>query len=333
MNIIPDDYQVKLNLRETESAIKKVKDFFQITLSSKLNLQRVSAPMFVKLNTGLNDNLSGREKAVDFTITALNDVKCEIVHSLAKWKRMALKKYNFAPGEGLYTDMNAIRRQEDVLDNLHSVYVDQWDWEKIIEKEQRTREFLHKIVRDIYSAIYETADAVEKKYPQLKNFFAKEITFIKSQELEDEYPSLTPSQREYKAAKKYGAIFVENIGCKLNSGEKHDMRSPDYDDWSLNGDIIIWYPILQRQVELSSMGIRVDKQSLERQLKIANVKKYTEYHKNILNENFPLTIGGGIGQSRLCLVMLQKAHIGEVQSSLWPEETINECESKNIILL
>lgn len=333
MKAIPDDYQVKLDIRETESAIKKVKDYFQIEFSKKLNLQRVSAPMFVKLNTGLNDNLSGFEKAVDFTITALDDVRCEIVHSLAKWKRMALKKYGFNPGEGLYTDMNAIRRQEPVLDNLHSVYVDQWDWEKVITKDQRTIEFLHSTVRDIYSSIYHTAEAVEKSYPQLKNFLVKDITFIKAQELEDMYPNLTSSEREFEAAKKYGAIFVENIGCALKSGKKHDMRAPDYDDWSLNGDIIIWYPILQKQVELSSMGIRVDKNSLKEQLKIAGIEQYTQYHNNILNDNFPLTIGGGIGQSRLCLVMLHKAHIGEVQSSLWPEETMKECEDKNIILL
>lgn len=333
MKVIPDDYQVKLGVRETETAIKKVKDYFQIEFAKKLSLQRVSAPMFVKLNTGLNDNLSGVEKAVDFTITALDDVKCEIVHSLAKWKRMALKKYGFKPGEGLYTDMNAIRRQEQVLDNLHSVYVDQWDWEKVINKENRTIEFLHDIVKDIYSIIYKTAKMVEETYPDLKNIFAKDITFIKAQELEDLYPNLTPSEREYEAAKKYGAIFIENIGCKLKSGNKHDLRAADYDDWSLNGDIIIWYPILNRQVELSSMGIRVDKKALENQLKIANITNLSEYHNNILNNFFPLTIGGGIGQSRLCLVMLHKAHIGEVQSSLWSEETIKECEDKNIVLL
>ncbi len=333
MKYIPDTYENKLDIKETEKAIKMVKDAFQTEFAKKLNLLRVSAPLFVPTDTGLNDNLSGHEKAVTFTITSLNDIKCEIVHSLAKWKRMALYKYGLKHSEGLYTDMNAIRRQEQVLDNLHSVYVDQWDWEKVMLRTERNDEFLHSTVRDIYATIYHVSKIVEEHYSLLKSFLPEEIHFVKAQDLEDEYPQLTPQEREQVVAKKYGAVFIQNIGCALKSGKKHDMRAPDYDDWKLNGDIIVWYPILEKAVELSSMGIRVDESALVEQLAISGIKKYTNYHKSILNNEYPLTIGGGIGQSRLCLIMLQKAHIGEVQASIWDQETNEECQNKGITLL
>lgn len=327
------EYKSKLNFKDTERAIRKLKTFFQQTLSIKLNLLRVSAPLFVKQETGLNDNLSGKEKAVSFVVPAIDNCTCEIVHSLAKWKRMALSKYGFVKGEGLYTDMNAIRKDEPVLDDIHSIYVDQWDWEKIISKDERTQEYLEAIVKDIYSVIYKAARYISDDYSVLENYFVKDIKFLKSQDLEDEYPNLTPKERENVAAKKYGAIFIQNIGNTLKSGNKHDDRAPDYDDWQLNGDILVWYEPLNKAVELSSMGIRVDKKSLKEQLALKCVKNMTEYHKAILNDEYVLTVGGGIGQSRLCALMLNKIHIGEVQSSIWPESTVKEFKENGVILL
>ncbi|MEG1509438.1 MAG: aspartate--ammonia ligase [Clostridia bacterium] len=333
MKIIPEDYAPIMQVRDTERAIKLVKDYFQANFAKKLNLSRVSAPIFVANNEGLNDNLSGKEKAVSFTITAIDDLPCEIVHSLAKWKRKALGAYKFDIGEGLYTDMNAIRRQEDVLDNIHSVYVDQWDWEKVITKEQRTTAYLKAIVDDIYDVIYKTSVQITKEFTFLKSFLPSSIFFISAQELEDMYPDNTSKEREDLICKLKGAVFISNIGCALKSGQKHDMRAPDYDDWALNGDILVWYPILNRAVELSSMGIRVDKNSLKSQLKKAGITDFTNYHLAIFDDKFPLTVGGGIGQSRLCMLMLQKAHIGEVQASIWPPETVKECSEKGIVLL
>ena len=333
MSIIPSGYHATLSVKETEKAIKMIKDHFQVNFVKRFNLTRVSAPLFVAVDTGLNDNLTGVEKAVSFDIPAIDGVNCEIVHSLAKWKRMALYKYDFKEKEGIYTDMNAIRRQEEVLDNIHSVYVDQWDWELIISKADRNAKFLQSVVKEIYAVIFDTAELVAQKYPQIKNFLPPMLSFVTSQELEDMYPDITPEEREAEAAKKYGAVFVEQIGCKLASGEVHGMRAPDYDDWSLNGDIIVWYPVLNRPVELSSMGIRVDSEAIRRQLEEKGITEYTEYHKAILNDVYPFTIGGGIGQSRLCQVMLHKAHIGEVQASLWPRDTVEECREKGVELL
>lgn len=333
MDRIPVGYSSVLNVKDTEKAIELLRDFFQAEFADKLNLHRVSAPLFVSVETGLNDNLSGSEKAVSFDITAIPGINCEIVHSLAKWKRMALGKYGYEIGEGIYTNMNAIRRQESNLDNLHSVYVDQWDWEKVIGPKDRTREYLENIVKDIYSVIYKTAEYIASVYPQLNNYLSKDITFVTSQELENMYPDMTSNERENAYAKDYGSIFIIGIGEKLKSGNKHDMRAPDYDDWNLNGDILVWYDVLGRAVELSSMGIRVDKNSLLKQLATAGIKDMTQYHKDIINEVYPLTVGGGIGQSRLCEVLLHKAHIGEVQSSIWDSETVEECNKKGIVLL
>lgn len=295
-------------------------------------MHRVSAPLFVVTSTGLNDNLSGTERAVSFDISALG-TNCEIVHSLAKWKRMALKKYGYDAYEGIYTNMNAIRRDETSIDNLHSVYVDQWDWEKVINAKDRNREFLEKTVKEIYSVIYETSLYVEQIYPLVKSFLPKDITFITSLELEEKYPDLAPSERENAHAKKHGAIFVIGIGDNLKNGKPHDLRAPDYDDWTLNGDILVWYPILNRAVELSSMGIRVDAAALKKQLAEAGVNEYTDYHKAILDGDYPLTVGGGIGQSRVCQVILHKAHIGEVQCSIWDDETYKECAERGVDLL
>ena len=331
--ILPDGYVSKLNLFETEQAIKLVKDLFESYLAQALNLKRVSAPLFVRAQTGLNDDLNGIERPVSFDIL---DIKAEvqIIHSLAKWKRMALKKYGFNYGEGLYTDMNAIRRDES-LDNLHSVYVDQWDWEKIISREDRSLDYLKSVVSSIVLAITKTAQVLAENFPALKQDFIQDIHFVSSQELEDIYPDKTPFEREFEYAKKYGLIFVSQIGKYLKSGKRHDGRAPDYDDWDLNGDIIYWSPVLNRAVEISSMGIRVDEKSLDLQLKRANCDYRREYtfHKMLLNGELPLTIGGGIGQSRLCLLLLQKAHIGEVQVSVWPDEMIEACENNGINLL
>lgn len=329
--VIPKGYRSALCLRDTESAIKYVKDEFQKGLSAKLKLTRVSAPLFVKADTGLNDNLSGKERAVAFEIPVLN-CRCEIVQSLAKWKRWALKKYEFLPYEGIYTDMNAIRRDEGELDNLHSVYVDQWDWEKIVNAEDRNENFLKETVKKIYGEIFKLHLKSCERFG-LKDFLKDEITFIDSEELLKMYPNLSQKEREEKFVKAVGSAFIMRIGGKLSNGEPHDLRAPDYDDWTLNGDILVWYPVLDCVVELSSMGIRVDEDSLKRQLALAGVDNLTAYHKAVLNKELPLTIGGGIGQSRLCLIMLQKAHIGEVQSSCWSEEDVLECEKCGVRLL
>ncbi len=331
---IPEGYHSELNLKETQIAIKKVKDFFQDQLSAELNLRRVSAPLFVDPASGLNDNLNGVERPVSFDIKEQNGVQGEIVHSLAKWKRYALGRYEFRPGEGLYTDMNAIRRDEET-DNIHSIYVDQWDWERIIRKEERTRETLHEIVKDVYEALHVTEKYVANKYDYVQCILPEQITFVTSQELEDMYPDDTPKDREYKFAKIHGAIFVEQIGDKLKSGEKHDGRAPDYDDWSLNGDIIVYYPVTDIALELSSMGIRVDEDSLRTQLAKAGCEERAElpFQKAILNKELPYTIGGGIGQSRICMFFLRKAHIGEVQVSLWPQEDVAYAQEHGVTLL
>ena len=332
--LIPRNYKQILGLRQTEVGIKKIKDFFERDLADKLNLTRVSAPLFVIPESGLNDDLNGIERPVSFDIKGISNTRAEIVHSLAKWKRMALSRYGFQVGEGIYTDMDAIRRDED-LDNIHSIYVDQWDWEKVIKKEERNIHTLKTIVEQIYSVFKETEDYVFKNYPEIKKILPEEIFFITSQELEDKYPDLSPIEREYAIAKDKGAVFILEIGHILKSGEKHDGRAPDYDDWTLNGDILFWYPILEIALEMSSMGIRVDKKALEEQLILSGCeeRKALEFHKLLLEEKLPFTIGGGIGQSRLCMFFLKKAHIGEVQASIWPERMIRECESANVILL
>ncbi|MCT4621640.1 MAG: aspartate--ammonia ligase [Marinisporobacter sp.] len=332
--MIPKSYDPKLDLRQTEVAIKQVKDYFETKLAEVMNLTRVSAPLFVIPETGMNDNLNGVERPVAFDVKGIGGKVVEIVHSLAKWKRMALYRYGFSVGEGLYTDMNAIRRDED-LDNLHSIYVDQWDWEKVITKEARTEETLKSIVKDLYKVFKGTENYVCDLYDQYEAFLPEEISFITTQELEDRYPDFTPKEREHAIAKEKGAVFIMKIGGALESGEKHDGRAPDYDDWELNGDIIFWNPILEIGLELSSMGIRVDKESLERQLKIAGCedRKELEYHQLLLEEKLPLTVGGGIGQSRICMFFLQKAHIGEVQAAIWQPDVIEACKKENIHLL
>ena len=331
--LIPRGYRPLLDTRQTEVAIKKVKDFFERDLAIALNLTRVSAPMFVRANTGLNDTLNGIERPVSFDIKDGGDI-VEIVQSLAKWKRYALARYGFAHGEGLYTDMDAIRRDED-LDNLHSIYVDQWDWELVINKEERTIETLKKVVRKIYESLRHTERYIASEYSFAKCFLPEEITFITTQELLDAYPDLDPRAREREATKKYGAIFLMQIGGQLSNGEIHDGRAPDYDDWSLNGDIIVHYPVLDIAFELSSMGIRVDEDSLVKQLAIRGCPERAElpFHKALLNGDLPYTIGGGIGQSRMCMFFLHKAHIGEVQASVWPESVMNACEKHGIHLL
>ena len=330
--IIPEGYSSFLSLRQTQYAIKKVKDFFEKDLSIQLNLIRVSAPLFVDSKSGLNDDLNGVERPVRFDVPSGNDL--EIVHSLAKWKRMALKTYGFSAGEGLYTDMNAIRRDEDT-DNIHSMFVDQWDWEKIITHDQRTEKTLRTAVKAIYRALRHTENYIVNEYSFIGRLLPEKITFLTSQELEDRWPDKTPKEREYAAAKEYGAIFIQGIGGALKSGEKHDGRAPDYDDWSLNGDIIVYYPILDIPLELSSMGIRVDEQTLLRQLEIRGCTDRVElpFHKALLNGDLPYTIGGGIGQSRMCMFFLRKAHIGEVQSSFWSEEEARICEKNGVHLL
>lgn len=330
--IIPKDYTAKLPLFETEVAIKELKDFFQRSLSKELSLTRVSAPLFVRSESGLNDDLNGLETAVSFSTD--HEKEIQIVHSLAKWKRMALHRYGIKPYNGLYADMNAIRKCEE-LSNIHSLYVDQWDWEKIIPREERTTEKLEDIVRRIYRVFKETEAYITGLYPALDEKLPEDITFVTSQELEDRYPDATPKEREDYAAKEYGAVFISKIGGALKSGEKHDGRAPDYDDWELNGDIIFWNDLLQRAFELSSMGIRVDEDSLAKQLEIAGCTGRGElpFHKMLLEGKLPYTVGGGIGQSRICMFFLEKAHIGEVQSSLWPEEMVRTCEEAGIELL
>ncbi|MBE6053749.1 MAG: aspartate--ammonia ligase [Clostridium sartagoforme] len=331
--IIPKDYKSKTTLIETEINIKRIKDFFERELAKTLNLIRVSAPLFVDSNSGLNDNLNGVERPVKFDILATGE-DVEIVHSLAKWKRLSLYKYGFNVGEGLYTDMNAIRRDEE-LDNLHSVYVDQWDWEKIINKEDRTEEKLKEIVRNIYKVFKKTEDFVHSELIEGEDLLPEDIFFITTQELEDLYPDYSAKKREDAICKEHKAVFIMKIGDVLKSGERHDGRSPDYDDWKLNGDILFWYPLLERAVELSSMGIRVDKEALDYQLRVSgnNDRRNLEFHKLILNDDLPFTIGGGIGQSRICMFFLNKAHIGEVQSSIWDEKNIKICREQDIKLL
>ena len=332
--ITPAGYKPVLDLRETQVAIKEIKDFFQRELAKQLNLTRVSAPLFVLPESGLNDNLNGVERPVSFGILEQKDRKAEIVHSLAKWKRQALKEYGFQEGEGLYTDMSAIRRDEDT-DNIHSIYVDQWDWEKIISKKDRTRETLESIVRSVYKALKVTEDYMAYEYEYIGRYLPENITFVTTQELEDMYPDCTPKEREYKIAKLHGAVFIEQIGDKMKSGEKHDGRAPDYDDWSLNADIVVYYPVLDIALELSSMGIRVDKKALLDQLQKAGCPERAElpYHKAIINGELPLTIGGGIGQSRICMFFLRKAHIGEVQCSLWSDEVMETAKENGLQLL
>ena len=332
--IIPEGYVPILGLKETQRAIKKIKDYFQQELAYGLQLRRVSAPLFVFPETGFNDTLNGVERRVDFTIKDMNERQVEIVQSLAKWKRMALYKYEVEPGHGIYTDMNAIRRDEE-LDNLHSIYVDQWDWEKVITKEQRTKEYLEETVVTIYHALKNLGDYVNRLYRDIQIEIPNEITFIDSQELENRYPDKTPKEREDLITKEYGAVFIKRIGGVLASGEKHDGRAPDYDDWELNGDILLWNDVLDRAFEISSMGIRVDSESMKRQLKIDGKEDRLEqtFHQGVITGKYPLSIGGGIGQSRLCMFFLQKAHIGEVQASVWPEDMIEECAAHNIFLL
>ena len=341
--IRPIDYTALLDMKQTEQGIKLIKDFFQQNLSTELRLRRVTAPLFVLKGLGINDDLNGVERAVTFPIKDLGDAKAEVVHSLAKWKRLTLKEYEIDPGYGVYTDMNAIRADEE-LDNTHSLYVDQWDWEAVIRPEQRTVAFLRDIVERIYAAILRTEYLACETYPQLKPFLPEKIHFIHSEDLLQMYPDKTPKEREDAICKAYGAVFIIGIGGKLSNGEKHDGRAPDYDDWTtvaedgrmgLNGDILIWYPILGRALELSSMGIRVDKESLIRQLKLEGEeqREHLYFHQQLLQGQLPLSIGGGIGQSRLCMVMLHKAHIGEIQASIWPEEMRAECERLGMPLI
>lgn len=332
--IIPKDYHSALNLYDTQIGIKTVKDFFQNLLAERLNLLRVSAPLFVEPSSGLNDNLNGVERPVVFGIKEQNEAEAEIVHSLAKWKRYALGKYGFSHGEGLYTDMSAIRRDE-TTDNIHSIYVDQWDWEKIISKEERTLDYLKDTVRTVYKVLRKTEKYMAIQYDYIEEILPHDIFFITTQELEDMFPDYTPKQREYYIAKAKGAVCIMKIGDTLESGEKHDGRAPDYDDWGLNADIVVYYPILDIALELSSMGIRVDKEALKSQLAKAGCPERAElpFQKAILEDKVPLSIGGGIGQSRICMFFLRKAHIGEVQCSLWPEEITKEALKNGIQLL
>lgn len=332
--ILPKNYDSVIDLMESQRAIKKIKDYFQKELAYGLNLRRVSAPLFVDPTTGLNDNLNGVERRVNFTLKDIDELEVEVVQSLAKWKRMALGKYKIEPGHGIYTDMNAIRRDEE-LDNLHSVYVDQWDWEKVITKEQRTEAYLRETVTDIYNSLKNLGDYVNRLYRKLRTKLPNEIFFITTQELEDMYPDMTPKEREDAITREHGAVFIMKIGGRLASGQKHDGRSPDYDDWELNGDIILWNEVLGRAFEISSMGIRVDAEAMAKQLKAEGCEDRAEleFQKAVLEDRLPYTIGGGIGQSRLCMFFLRKAHIGEVQVSVWPEEMVKTCEANNIYLL
>lgn len=341
--IKPAHYHALLDMKQTERGIKQIKDFFQQNLSTELRLRRVTAPLFVLKGLGINDDLNGVERPVSFPIKDLGDAEAEVVHSLAKWKRLTLAEYNIQPGHGIYTDMNAIRADEE-LDNLHSLYVDQWDWEAVITAEQRTLSFLKNVVERIYAALLRTEYLTCETYPQLKPFLPEQIHFIHSEDLLQQYPNLSPKEREDAICEKYGAVFIIGIGSTLSNGEKHDGRAPDYDDWStvadggragLNGDILIWYPVLERSIELSSMGIRVDKESLLRQLRLSGQEERQKlyFHQQLLNDKLPLSIGGGIGQSRLCMVMLHKAHIGEIQASIWPEDMREECAKLGMPLI
>ena len=331
---IPEGYRPPLDAYDTQRAISYIKNHFQTEFQNALNLKRVSAPLFVTDASGLNDNLNGYERPVSFDVPAIGE-EAEVVHSLAKWKRLALKRYGFTVGHGLYTDMNAIRRDEE-LDNIHSIYVDQWDWEKIITPETRTIEYLQLIVRAIVRAICDTNDQLRVRFPQLTTVLERDVTFITSQELEDLYPDLkTGSEREKAFVKEHHTAFIMQIGGKLRSGNRHDGRAPDYDDWQLNGDLFFWDEVLGRALEISSMGIRVDAESLDRQLTISGCddRRGLPFHKMLLNNELPLTIGGGIGQSRLCMLMMGCCHIGEVQSSIWDAETVKACEAAGVPLL
>ncbi len=330
---IPLNYKAILNEYDTQGAIAFIKEAFQKNFYHNLNLKRVSAPLFVSKQSGLNDDLNGYERPVSFDALSINE-EIQIVHSLAKWKRLALKKYNFKLGEGLCTDMNAIRRDEE-LDNFHSIYVDQWDWEKIISKENRNIEFFKSVVKDIVRTICDTNEQLDVRYPQLNIKLNRNVYFIDSQVLEEQYPNLTPTERENEITRKYHTVCILRIGHKLKSGIPHSNRAPDYDDWNLNGDILFYHETLDKAIEISSMGIRVNKESLIEQLKLSNKEERLNYyfHKLLLQDELPLTIGGGIGQSRLCMLMLGSAHIGEVQSSLWDEENIKAFEENNIRVL
>ncbi len=342
--ILNGGYQSLLGLRETERAIKFIKDYFQDHLAEALNLQRVSAPLFLRKGSGVNDDLNGVEAKAGFRIKDDGYSEAECLFSLAKWKRMVLADYGFAPGEGLYTDMNAIRPDEECLDNLHSVYVDQWDWERVIGRRERNLNFLQEIVRAIYGALRQTEAAVHERYPQIKPVLPPEIAFVHAEELLERWPDLGPRQREDKIAAERGAVFVIGIGGELADGSVHDGRAPDYDDWvtptsdgrrGLNGDILLWYPLLDRAFEISSMGIRVDKESLVKQLEIRDALERLEFawHKRLLAGELPLSVGGGIGQSRLCMFLLRKLHVGEVHASVWPESMIERCRAAGVNLL
>jgi aspartate--ammonia ligase len=340
---IPDNYKPILNPVQTELAIKQVKDFFELNLAAELRLRRVTAPLFVLRGTGINDDLNGVERPVAFPIKDMDGNVAEVVHSLAKWKRLILGKLGIQDGYGIYTDMNAIRSDEE-LTNLHSLYVDQWDWELVLKPEERTLDFLKSIVNRIYQVLKRTEFIIYENYPEIEPQLPEEITFKHSEELLREYPHLTPREREQEAAKKYGAVFVIGIGSELEDGEKHDGRAPDYDDWitetvngyrGLNGDIILWNPVLERAFEISSMGIRVDKESLIKQLELTGSedRKSLYFHQQLLNDEIPLSIGGGIGQSRICMYYLRKAHVGEVQASIWPDEMLKKCSENGIVLM
>lgn len=332
--LIPDQYQSELNLHDTQIAIKTVKDFFQNLLSLTLNLSRVSAPLFVTPESGLNDNLNGVERPVSFDIKEMNGQNAEVVHSLAKWKRFALHKYGFCAGEGLYTDMNAIRRDEET-DNIHSIFVDQWDWEKVITKEDRTIDYLKDTVKMVYKVLRKTEKYMAVQYDYIHEILPHDIYFLTTQQLEDMYPNQTPKEREYHITKEKGSVCLMQIGDKLASGEKHDGRAPDYDDWALNADILVYYPVLDIALELSSMGIRVDEKALTEQLKKAGCPQRANlpFQAAILNKELPYTIGGGIGQSRICMFFLRKAHIGEVQCSIWNPDMAQVCAEHGIQLL
>ena len=342
--IIPKDYKALLSLQQTEIAIKKIKDFFLSSISTELRLRRVTAPLFVLKGLGMNDDLSGTERPVTFPIKDMGDAQAEVVHSLAKWKRVTLAEYEVANGYGIITDMNAIRADEE-LDNLHSLYVDQWDWERVMPEECRTVEYLKKIVERIYGAILRTEYFICETYPSIEPFLPEEVTFIHAEELLQRYPTLSPKEREDAICKEYGAVFIIGIGCELSNGEKHDRRAPDYDDYStisedsryagLNGDLLIWYPILERAIELSSMGIRVNAEALERQLKDTGKeeRKQLYFHRRLLEGSLPQSIGGGIGQSRLCMILLHKAHVGETQSSIWSDEMRSACKEAGMTLI
>lgn len=341
--VIPEGYTPLLDLKQTEQAIKKIKDFFLNSLSTELRLRRVTAPLFVQRGLGLNDDLNGVERPVAFPIKDMNESVAEVVHSLAKWKRVTLADYEVQPGYGIVTDMNAIRADEE-MDNIHSLYVDQWDWERVVTREDRQLTFLKKIVRKIYGAILRTEFYVCETYPQLKSYLPEEVHFIHSEELLQMYPDKSPREREDLICKKYGAVFVIGIGAKLTDGQEHDLRAPDYDDWcttnedgfmGLNGDLLIWYPVLGRALELTSMGIRVDKEALLRQLEIQGKsdRQQLYFHRRLLEGTLPLSIGGGIGQSRLCMVLLHKAHLGETQSSIWPEDMRKQCAEAGMPLI